>query len=109
MTINFEHYGKFFISFTYDDGTTDYYEGDGEGYTLKEGADFISANIEDSLSIVSADIIDAETGEIVAIIEKEDEDSCDYEEEPYFGHDWRDDEFLEFGYDPYMGCYSDDC
>lgn len=102
MTINFEHYGKFFISFTYDDNTTDYYEGGGEGYTLKESADFISTNIENSLSIVSADIIDAETGEIVATIEKDEED---FTEEWY---DYRDD-YDECGYNPYMGCYDFDC
>ena len=102
MTINFENYGKFFISFTYDDSTTDYYEANGEGYTLKEAADFISANMEASLSIVSADIIDAETGELVAIIEKDEEDA---QEEWY---DYRDD-YDECGYNPYMGCYDFDC
>ena len=105
MTVNFENYGKFFISFTYDDGTTDYYEGNGEGYTLKESADFISTNIENSLSIVSADIIDAKTGEIVAIIERDEEDSYDQEEEWY---DYRDN-YDEIGYNPYMGCYDFDC
>lgn len=108
MTINFENYGKFLITLRYDDNTYDNYEGCGEGYTLKEAADFISQNIENSLSIVSADIVDAETGEVVAIIEAEDED---HSEEWYDWRDeeWREDPFMEYSYDPYMGCYSEDC
>lgn len=33
----------------------------------------------------------------------EDEDEDEYDDEEYA------DNFLEVGYDPYMGCYSDDC
>lgn len=100
MTINFENYGKFDISFFYDDNTTDLYDGNGKGYTLKEAADFISTNIENSLSIVSADIIDTETGEIVATVTREDEDI----EEDYYEPDYD-----ECGFNPYMGCYDYDC
>ncbi len=106
MTINFEHYGKFFISFTYDDNTIDYYEADGEGYSLKEAADWISENMENSLSIVSADIIDAETGEIVATIEKDEEDFIEDYEPPYT---WIEKDYDEMGFNPYIGCYDFDC
>lgn len=101
MTINFENYGNFAITFYYDDNTYNTYNGNSEGYTLKECADFISENLEHSLSCVSADIIDIHTGEIVATIEKEEQEIT---EEDWY--DWRDD---EIGFDPYMGCYSDDC
>lgn len=106
MTINFENYGKFLISFTYDDSTVDYYEGEGKGYTLKEAADFISTNMENTLSIVSADIVDAETGEIVAIIEKDEEDFFEDYEPPYA---WIEKDYDEIGFNPYMGCYDFDC
>lgn len=104
MTINFENYSNFFVSFTYDDETTDYYTGGdmNEGYTLKEAADFIAENLSHSLSIVSADITDALTGEVVAILEPEE---ADLSEEWY---DYRDD-YDEVGFNPYMGCYDFDC
>lgn len=100
MTINFENYGKFVISLYYDDDTMDTYEGNGEGYTLKEAADFISTNMENGFSVISADIVDAETGEVVAIITREDEDV----EEDYYEPDYD-----ECGFNPYMGCYDYDC
>lgn len=100
MTINFENYGKFVITFYYDDDTRSSYDGQGEGYTLKEAADFISQNMENSLSIMSADIVDMNTGEVVAILEQESP-----EEEWY---DYRDD-YDECGFNPYMGCYDFDC
>ena len=102
MTINFTNYGKFSITFFYDDDTRAIFDGNGEGYTLKEGADFIAQNMENSLSIISADIVDIETGEVVAIIEKDEDDTA---EEWY---DYRDD-YDECGYNPYMGCYDFDC
>lgn len=100
MTINFENYGKFLITLYYDDDTRDNYDGQGEGYTLKEAADFISSNMENGFSVVSADIVDAETGEIVAIIEREETDELDDYYEP---------DYDECGYNPYMGCYDFDC
>lgn len=104
MTINFENYGKFLITFYYDDDTRDYYDGQGEGYTLKEAADFISSNMEHGFSIVSADIVDAETGEVVAILKREEGDELDDEYDDYYEPDYD-----ECGYNPYMGCYDFDC
>ena len=101
MTINFENYGKFFVTFYYDDETHDSYDGNGEGYTLKEAADFISENIENGFSVISADIVDFETGEIIASLEKEEPEEEDW-------YDYRD-EYDECGFNPYMGCYDFDC
>ena len=106
MTIDFGNYGKFFITLAYDDDTHENFDGNGEGYNLKEAADFISQNMENSLSILFADIVDFETGEIVATIENEEQIE---EWHDYSGEEWREDPFMEYGYDPYMGCYSDDC
>ena len=104
MTINFENYGKFFVTFYYDDETHHTYDGQGEGYTLKEAADFISENLENSCSIVSADIVDFETGEVVAILEQEEE------ELDWYADEYRDDyDYDEVGFNPYMGCYDFDC
>jgi hypothetical protein len=101
MTINFENYGKFLITLYYDDDTRSSYDGQGEGYTLKEAADFISENMENSLSIMSADIVDMNTGEVVAILEKE---SPKEEWDDYYEPDYDECEF-----NPYMGCYDFDC
>ena len=49
---------------------------------------------------MSADIVDMNTGEVVAILEQESP-----EEEWY---DYRD-EYDECGFNPYMGCYDFDC
>lgn len=105
MLVNFENYGNFNITMYYSDDT----ERDiisATGYSLKEAMNLIETEMHENSCCITADVYDIYTGEIVAIMEREDED---IEEEPYFDHDWRDDEFLEFGYDPYMGCYSDDC
>ena len=105
MIINFENYGKFLITLYYDDDTRDNYDGQGEGYTLKEAVDFISSNMENGFSVVSADIVDAETGEIVAIVEREETDELD---DDWYADEWRDD-YDECGFNPYMGCYDFDC
>ena len=101
MTINFENYGKFYVAFFYDDDTHSVYDGQGEGYTLKEAADFISENMENGFSVISADIVDFETGEIVASLEREEPEEEDW-------YDYRDD-YDEIGFNPYMGCYDFDC
>ena len=95
MTINFENYGEFSITLFYDDDTHDTYN---SGLTLKASVDWVAQNMKNSLSIVSADIIDVNTGEVVVIIEKDEDDTT---EEWY---DYRDD-YDECGYNPYMGCY----
>ena len=110
MTITFENYGKFYVGLNYVDGTELTYGGTKEPIGLKDAMDLIESKMHEDLTIIDAFLCDAETSEVVATLERENEDFIeDYEEEPYFEHDWRDDEFLEFGYDPYMGCYSDDC
>lgn len=45
---------------------------------------------------------DITTGEILFTVEEEIEDMEEIPEEP----DWIDD---DYGFDPYLGCYSDDC
>ena len=99
MTVQFENYGNFYITLHYDDNTHNNYDGNGEGYNLKEAMDFIAQNMENGFSLLFADIVDTETGEIVAIIERDDDD---------YPEDYRD-YYDEMGYNPYLGGYDFDC
>lgn len=94
MTINFENYGKFIVYGTADEYTIEWGEG-----TLKECTDFIEKKMEEDYSINECAICDAETGEVIATITRDDEKD-DYEYEP---------DYDECGFNPYMGCYDFDC
>jgi hypothetical protein len=94
MTINFENYGKFIVYGTADEYTIEWGEG-----TLKECADFIEKKMDEDYGINECAICDAETGEVIATITRDDEDD-DYEYEP---------DYDECGFNPYMGCYDFDC
>lgn len=108
MTINFGNYGNFYINLYYIDVCINYSEN--KSYTLKEATDFIEDKMTKDLSILSANIYDCETGEIVAIITRDNEDFANEEEQwggPDDNPDW--DNFDEVGFNPYMGCYDYDC
>lgn len=94
MTVNFENYGEFLINLTFANGNTHSPE---KTYTLKEAFDLIEQKMYDGI-VEYADIIDATTGEVVAICKEEEESYEDY-----------DDSYDECGYNPYMGCYDFDC
>lgn len=98
MTITFENYGKFYLALEYADGTELTYCG--EESTLKECVDFIENRMAEDLTVVKAFLVDANTGEVVATIERENEDFIDDYYEP---------DYDECGYNPYMGCYDFDC
>ena len=101
MIINFENYGKFFFTMNFaDNNGTFTYEKEG-GYTFKEIFDFLEYKLEENPIIKTVDIVDCETGEIVAIIENE---FCDELIEDYCEPDYD-----ECGFNPYMGCYDYDC
>ena len=100
MTINFENYGGFYINLYYLDVCINY--SNNKPYTLKEATDFIEYKMGEDLSILSANIYDAETGEIVATVERDNEDFADDEEDFV-------DDYDEIGFNPYMGCYDYDC
>lgn len=101
MTINFEHFGKFFLTLNYDDFNCTY-QNENKPYSLKECADFIEMRMNEDGAIRSADIFSAETGELVATIKDEDD-----EEDGEFVEIEYEDE--DFGFDPYMGCFTGDC
>lgn len=103
MLVTFEDYGKFYLALNYADGTELTYCGNNDASTLKDCMTFIEGRMGDDLTIVSAYVCDAETGEIVATVERENEDFVDEE-----WYDYRD-EYDEIGYNPYMGCYDFDC
>lgn len=51
-------------------------------------------------------IVDSNTGEIIAILEQDCNEDCDFDN-PNYDPDWGYNE--DMGFDPYLGCYSDDC
>jgi hypothetical protein len=55
--------------------------------------------MDEDYAINECAICDAETGEVVATVTRDDEDD-DYEYEP---------DYDECGFNPYMGCYDFDC
>ncbi len=102
MLVNFENYGNFSITLYHSHGlSTDHTCA--TGFTLKDCMEYIENEMRDDDTVINADIIDIYTGEIAAIIARE-------ESEDFIDSDaWDEDPFIEYGYDPYMGCYSDDC
>ena len=94
--------------------TVNYYH-DGDPYaadfeTLEEAVRFAAANITEEFQ---PDVCDAYTGKILGIV---DEDGFHTDERPD-DDGWDDDgwddcgwnEDYDVGYDPYTGCFSDDC
>ena len=100
MTINFENYGNFYVGLNYADGTDLAFGSTTKPVNFKEAIDFIESKVKEDLTIVDAFICDAYTGEVVATIERENEDFIDDYYEP---------DYDECGYNPYMGCYDFDC
>ena len=105
MTITFENYGKFYVGFNYVDGTELTYGATKEPIGLKDAMDLIESKMREDLTIIDAFLCDAETGEVVATLERENEDFAD---EDWYADEWRDD-YDEVGFNPYMGCYDFDC
>lgn len=105
MTITFENYGKFYVGFNYVDGTELTYGETKEPIGLKDAMDLIESKMHEDLTMTDAFLCDAETGEVVATLERENEDFAD---EDWYADEWRDD-YDEVGYNPYMGCYDFDC
>lgn len=100
MIINFENYGNFYVGLNYADGTDLAFGSTTKPVNFKEAVDFIESKVKEDLTIVDAFICDAYTGEVVATIERENEDFIDDYYEP---------DYDECGYNPYMGCYDFDC
>lgn len=105
MTVTFENYGKFYVGFNYADGTELTYGETKEPIGLKDAMDLIESKMREDLTMIDAFLCDAETGEVVATLERENEDFAD---EDWYADEWRDD-YDEVGYNPYMGCYDFDC
>lgn len=106
MTVTFENYGKFYVGFNYVDGTELTYGDTKEPIGLKDAMDLIESKMREDLTIIDAFLCDAETGEIVATLERENEDFIEDYEPPYA---WIEKDYDEVGYNPYMGCYDFDC
>lgn len=105
MKINFENYGEFYCTLININGDSVDYRAS-HPHTLKECTDFIENRMSFCRSVILGVICDWNTGEIVATIEQEHEpDYSIYERQ--LDCDWGYNE--DMGYDPYMGCYTDDC
>lgn len=105
MIINFENYGHFFFTMNLDDDNGTFtYEQEG-GFTFKEIFDFLEYKMKENPIIATVDIIDCETGEIVATVERDEEDVA---EEDWYSDEWEPD-CSECGFNPYSGCYDLDC
>ena len=100
MTIEFENYGRFYPALSYN--TNEVIEHVQRANTLKRTMDFIERAMVNDGSIILGTICDAETGEVVATIIPEEED-----DESLYNGDWGYNE--DCGFDPYLGCYTDDC
>jgi len=98
MIIKFENYGHFYCSLAYTNNEVIDYRNESMPHDLRECADFIEYKMEQNSRIMLGIICDWDTGEVVATIEREPEN--DFE-------DWGYNE--DCGFDPYMGCYTDDC
>jgi hypothetical protein len=96
MIINFEHYGQFYAVLNSDANSLSYERVN--GYSLKECADFIEYKMTQNPKITDASICDNNTGEVIATILRDEEETEDYEPD-----------YDECGYNPYMGCYDFDC
>ena len=111
MTIEFENYGRFYPTLIFLDEAISYRFEECSPYSLKECTDFIDYKMRQNPDIEGGVICDWDTGEVVATI-KPDSLLNDYAQE-YMEHaddcdpDWGYNE--DMGFDPYMGCYTDDC
>ena len=97
MTIEFENYGRFYPALSYN--TNEVIEHIQRANTLKRTMDFIERAMLNDGNIILGTICDAETGEVVATVLPEitfiDNGNWGYNE--------------DMGFDPYLGCYTNDC
>ena len=100
MTINFENYGRFYCSFAYVNNDVIDLRDPVSPHSLKECAEFITYKMEQDTSIILGIICNWDTGEVVASVERENEDFAE-------NCDWGYNE--DMGFDPYLGYYTDDC
>lgn len=103
MTIKFENYGHFYCSLAYSNNNVIDLRDDAMPHDLRECTDFIEYKMGQDTTIVLGIICDWDTGEVVATIERENEDFADFDPDPDWGYN------EDMGFDPYLGCYTDDC
>lgn len=100
MTVEFENYGHFYCSLSYtNNDVIECYD----GYwprSLKECAEYLKRNMDNDSHIILGMICDWETGEVVMSFVPDEEDTTE-------DADWDYNE--DMGFDPYLGCYTDDC
>ena len=97
--IKFENYGRFFFVLRYVGGDEVTFMNQSSPYGMAEVMDYIHNHMNVNPMIFAAAICDADTGELVATIENDDsgDDFDDYDCDN------------DMGFDPYLGCYTDDC
>lgn len=77
MTINFENYGRFYCTLSYVDNTVIDYRNERTPHTLAEVMEFIHYHMTRDMRIILGIVCDWDTGEIVATIERDNDDFID--------------------------------
>ena len=99
MTIGFEfcYCEKMYFTFGFNDGIT--LDGKIMTMTLDKAIEFVRSTLENVPDMNEIVCCNAETGEVIFIARVHDNDcveeidDCDY----------------DYGFDPYLGCFTDDC
>lgn len=75
-----------------------------EPYNFDKAMRIAEETFAEDLTLAGIDVV-CEGVDFIATFERENEDFYDYDDP----EDYYDDRFDEMGYDPYMGCFTDDC
>ena len=75
--------------------------------TLEDALAYCEDQIDYRQQATHAFVFDSKTGEVYAECETEEDDYDDYDDWEGYGEDWNYNE--DMGFDPYCGCYTDDC
>lgn len=103
MTVKFENYGRFYPALSFVNNETIEFRDSGP-YSMKKAMDFIEDRMTMREDIFLGILCDYDTGEVVLCVDREDEVEEDYDSDY---DDWGYNE--DCGFDPYLGCFTDDC
>jgi len=114
MTVGFEfcYCEKMYFTFGLNDGTT--LDSKIMTMTLDKAIEFVRSTLENAPGMDEIVCCNAETGEVIFIarkhdddcVEEIDDDPYDIEWDDHYYDDWGNE---DMGFDPYLGCYTDDC
>ena len=102
MKITLYNYARSFLVTFHTDG--DAYDAPNYFSNINEALAYVEQEIDKEAKALTAHIMDAETGELYVTCSWDDDS---IPEEDYYDYDWGYNE--DMGFDPYLGCYTDDC